>query len=104
MFFGLKIQRTPWAAARGLLQHIATISTRLCAMGVGPLMFKFSKEAIRDLLRKDVMHYSTGPEHWYRLRFKMGLSPQYAGSQISSRNHASSQFVAALLFPEKLRS
>lgn len=30
-------------------------------MGVGPPILKFSKEAIRDLLRKDVMHYSTGP-------------------------------------------
>ena len=82
--FGLKIQRAPWAAARGLLQHIATISTRLCAMGVGPLIFKFSKEAIRDLLRKDVMHYATGPGTLVPLRFKMGLSPQYARSQESS--------------------
>lgn len=59
--FGLKIQRAPGAAARGLLQHIATISTRLCAHGRWSTDFKFSKEAIRDLLRKDVMHYSTGP-------------------------------------------
>ena len=41
--FGLKIQRAPGAAARGLLQHIATISTRLCAHGRWSTDFKFPK-------------------------------------------------------------
>ena len=53
-------------------------------MGVGPLIFKFSKEAFHDLLRKNVMHYSTGPGTLVPLRFKMGLSTQYARSQESS--------------------
>lgn len=59
--FGLKIQRAPGAAARSLLQHIATISTRLCAHESWSTDGKFSKEAIRGLLLKHLMHYSTGP-------------------------------------------
>ena len=52
-------------------------------MGVGPLIFKFPKMLfVIAAKRCDAQLY--WPRNFVPLRFKMGLSPQYARSQESS--------------------
>ena len=48
--FRFKIQRAPGTTARGLFQHIATISTRLSAHARWSTHCKLPQAAIRDLL------------------------------------------------------